>query len=163
MKMNALKQFLAEVNWGNLDYLVIDSPPGTGDEPMSVAQLVGSPAGAIVVTTPQEVAISDVRRCVTFCHTLSLTVVGILENMSGFECPNCKERIDLFKTGGGRALAKEMNVPFLGQVPIDPDVVTAGDSGTPLLREGTESPAAKAFADVVDSILAAEHDDARLP
>ncbi len=153
-KHGAIRQFLADVAWGKLDYLVVDSPPGTGDEPLSIAQLLGSAAGAIVVTTPQDVAISDVRRCVTFCNALSLPVVGIVENMSGLVCPKCGERIDLFKRGGGMALALEMGVPFLGQIPLDPDVVMAGDAGIPLLRGGPQSPAAKAFGDVVDSILA---------
>ena len=138
-----------------MDYLVVDSPPGTGDEPLSIAQLLGS-GQAIVVTTPQEVAVSDVRRCITFCNALSLPVVGIVENMSGFMCPKCGERIDLFKCGGGMALAREMGVPFLGRIPIDTEVVTSGDAGIPLLREGPQSPAAKAFADVVDSILDAD-------
>jgi len=155
-KYHLIRQFLKDVIWGRLDYLVVDSPPGTGDEPLSVAQLVGSPAGAIVVTTPQEVAISDVRRCVEFCNALSLPVVGIVENMSGFVCPKCGERTDLFKRGGGAALASETGVPFLGQIPIDPEVVVAGDAGIPLLREGPQSPAAKAFSEVVDSILTAQ-------
>jgi Mrp family chromosome partitioning ATPase len=154
-KHGVIRQFLKDVAWGQLDYLVVDSPPGTGDEPMSIAQLVGSPAGAILVTTPQDVAVSDVRRCVTFCHEVSLPVVGILENMSGLVCPKCGEHIDLFKRGGGKALAQEMNVPFLGQIPIDPEVVTAGDAGTPLVSDGPQSPAAEAFAEVVRSILAA--------
>lgn len=157
-KHGVIRQFLADVAWGRLDYLVVDSPPGTGDEPMSIAQLVGPSAGAIIVTTPQQVAISDVRRCVAFCNEVSLPVVGIVENMSGLVCPKCGERIDLFKRGGGMALAREMDVPFLGQIPIDPEVVMAGDAGIPLLRDGPQSPAAKAFSEVVDSILAAEHD-----
>jgi ATP-binding protein involved in chromosome partitioning len=155
-KHGAIRQFLVDVAWGKLDYLVVDSPPGTGDEPLSIAQLLGSAAGAIVVTTPQEVAISDVRRCVTFCNALSLPVVGILENMSGLVCPKCGQEIDLFKRGGGMALALEMGVPFLGQIPIDPEVVIAGDAGIPLLRGGSQSPAAKAFSEVVDSILAGD-------
>jgi len=154
-KHGVIRQFLADVAWGELDYLVVDSPPGTGDEPMSIAQLVGSSAGAIVVTTPQEVAVSDVRRCITFCGEVSLPVVGILENMSGLVCPKCGERIDLFKRGGGMALAKEMGVPFLGQIPLDPEVVTAGDAGIPLAGDGPQSSAAKAFADIVGLILAA--------
>ena len=164
-KYHLIRQFLKDVAWGQLDYLVVDSPPGTGDEPLSIAQLVGSPAGAVIVTTPQEVAISDVRRCVSFCNTLSLPVVGIVENMSGFVCPKCGEKIDLFKRGGGMALALEMNVPFLGQIPIDPEVVMAGDAGMPLVHDGPQSPAAKAFSDVVDSILAAdvEQDPPRAP
>jgi ATP-binding protein involved in chromosome partitioning len=153
-KHGVIRQFLQDVAWGPLDYLVVDSPPGTGDEPMSIAQLVGSPAGAIIVTTPQEVAITDVRRCVAFCNEVSVPIVGILENMSGFVCPKCGERIDLFKRGGGMALAKEVGVPCLGQIPIDPEVVITGDAGIPLLRDGPQSPAGKAFSDVVNSILA---------
>lgn len=153
-KHGVIRQFLQDVAWGKLDYLVVDSPPGTGDEPMSIAQLVGESAGAVIVTTPQEVAISDVRRCVAFCGEVSLPVVGIVENMSGLACPKCGEIIDLFKRGGGAALALEMGVPFLGQIPIDPEVVTAGDAGIPLLCDGPQSLAAKAFALVVDSILA---------
>ncbi len=153
MKYHVIRQFLKDVVWGPLDYLVVDSPPGTGDEPLSVAQLVGSPAAAVVVTTPQEVAISDVRRCVSFCNTLSLPVLGIVENMSGLLCPKCGERIDLFKRGGGAALAREMGVPFLGQIPIDTEVVVSGDAGIPLCRDGPQSPAAMAFSDIVQSIL----------
>jgi len=153
MKYHLIRQFLKDVLWGSLDYLVVDSPPGTGDEPLSVAQLVGSPATAIIVTTPQEVAIADVRRCVSFCHTLSLPVLGIVENMSGLLCPKCGERIDLFKRGGGAALAKEMGVPFLARIPIDTEVVVTGDAGVPLCRDGPQSPAAVAFSDVVRSIL----------
>ena len=153
-KHGVIRQFLADVAWGRLDYLVVDSPPGTGDEPMSIAQLVGPSAGAVIVTTPQEVAISDVRRCIAFCNEVSLPVVGIVENMSGLVCPKCGEKIDLFKRGGGMALSREMDVPFLGQIPIDPEVVITGDAGIPLLRDGPQSPAAKAFGDVVDSILA---------
>jgi len=152
-KYHLIRQFLKDVLWGHLDYLVVDSPPGTGDEPLSVAQLVGSPAVAVVVTTPQAVAISDVRRCVSFCNTLSLPVLGIVENMSGLLCPKCGERIDLFKRGGGAALALEMGVPFLGQIPIDTEVVVTGDAGIPLCRDGPQSPAAQAFSDIVQSIL----------
>ena len=152
-KYHLIRQFLKDVLWGHLDYLLVDSPPGTGDEPLSVAQMVGSPAGAAIVTTPQEVAISDVRRCVSFCNTVSLPIVGIVENMSGFVCPKCGAKTDLFKRGGGMALALEMGVPFLGQIPIDTEVVMAGDAGIPLLRNGPQSPAARAFSDVVDSIL----------
>jgi len=152
-KYHLIRQFLKDVLWGHLDYLVVDSPPGTGDEPLSVAQLVGSRAGAVIVTTPQEVAISDVRRCVSFCNAVSLPIVGIVENMSGFVCPKCGAKIDLFKRGGGMALALEMNVPFLGQIPIDAEVVTASDAGIPLYRDGPQSPAARAFLEIVQSIL----------
>jgi len=155
-KFHAIRQFLKDVAWGTLDYLVVDSPPGTGDEPMAVAQLVGSPAGAVVVTTPQDVAISDVQRCVSFCNAVSLPIVGILENMSGYVCPNCGERLDLFKTGGGKALADEMGVPFLGQIPIDPHIVTSGDAGKPFIDKRVQTPAGKAFADIVLRILVSQ-------
>ena len=123
MKYGVIQQFLKDVEWGPLDYLVIDAPPGTGDEPLSVAQLIGQPAGAILVTTPQDLAVADVRRSVSFCEKVSLPVVGIIENMSGLVCPHCNGKIPLFKTGGGEALAREMNVPFLGSIPIDPEIV----------------------------------------
>ena len=155
-KYHLIRQFLKDVRWGHLDYLVVDSPPGTGDEPLAVAQMVGSPAGAVIVTTPQDVAISDVRRCVSFCKSLSLPVVGIVENMSGFECPKCGARIDLFKRGGGMALALETEVPFLGRIPIDIDAVTAGDAGMPLVRLEPQSPAAKAFSEMVEAIRAGD-------
>jgi ATP-binding protein involved in chromosome partitioning len=157
MKHGAIRQFLKDVAWGKLDYLVVDSPPGTGDEPLSVAQLIGpSSGGAVVVTTPQDVAVADVRRCVTFCRTLSLPVVGIVENMSGLVCPHCGQQIDLFKRGGGAALAAEMGVPFLGRIPIEPEIVTAGDEGRPPAAQQADSPAAAAFSEVVNSILASE-------
>jgi len=152
-KFHLIRQFLTNVAWGNLDYLVVDSPPGTGDEPLSVAQLVGSPAEAVVVTTPQDLAVADVRRCVSFCNSLSLPVAGIVENMSGFVCPNCGQQINLFKKGGGKALADEMSVPFLGSIPIDPDIVTSGDAGIPFVDDRTKSLGAKAFADIVGLLL----------
>ena len=157
LKFNAIRQFLKDVVWGQLDYLVVDSPPGTGDEPLSVAQLVGSPADAVIVTTPQDVAIADVRRCVSFCNKLSLPVAGIVENMSGFVCPKCGERIDLFKSGGGEALAVEMKVPFLGRIPIDPQIVTSGDAGRPFVDNYIRSEAARAFSSVVQKIIGADN------
>ena len=153
MKYGAIRQFLKDVAWGDLDYLVVDSPPGTGDEPLSVAQLIGAGASAAIVTTPQEVAIADVRRCVSFCSTLSLPVLGIVENMSGYVCPHCGERVDLFKTGGGKKLAEEMNVPFLGEIPIDPEIVTAGDSGKPFTGNQQDQPGNQPFAEIVSRIL----------
>jgi len=153
MKYNVIRQFLKDVDWGRLDYLVIDSPPGTGDEPLAVAQMVGKDAWAVVVTTPQEVAIADVRRSVSFCKTLSLHVAGIIENMSGLVCPHCGEQVDLFKVGGGKKLAAEMGVPFLGRIPFDPQIVASGDSGTPFTQSFAESQAAKAFALAIEPIL----------
>ena len=152
-KFGVIRQFLKDVLWGPLDYLIVDAPPGTGDEPLSVAQLVGESAEAIIVTTPQQVAISDVRRCVTFCHEVSLPVMGVLENMSGFVCPKCGERVDLFKSEGGKSLAEEMDIPFLGAIPIDPEIVTAGDSGKPSLQRDKETASAKAFHGMLDAML----------
>jgi Mrp family chromosome partitioning ATPase len=152
-KHGVIRQFLQEVAWGPLDYLIVDSPPGTGDEPLSVAKLVGTRAEAVLVTTPQQLATADVRRCVAFCRRLSLPVLGILENMSGFCCPTCGEHIDLFKRGGGRDLASEVGVPFLGQIPFDPEVVVAGDEGAPILPENPPSPATQALLEVVDRIV----------
>ncbi len=152
LKHGVIRQFLRDVTWGELDYLVVDSPPGTGDEPLSVAQLVGSGAGAVLVTTPQDLAIADVRRCVSFCRTVSLPVIGIVENMSGLVCPKCGERIDVFMAGGGRALADETKVPFLGSVPIDPKIASSGDAGTPFVEAREDAPSERAFAQIVRAI-----------
>ena len=153
LKFKVIQQFLGDVTWGALDVLVIDSPPGTGDEPLSVAQLLGRPTAAIVVTTPQDVALTDVRRSITFCEQLHLQVLGVVENMSGFVCPHCGNTTNLFKSGGGESLAQEMGVPFLGRVPLDPQVVDSGDAGTPFVQRFADSPAARAFADIVRPIL----------
>ncbi len=153
MKYGAIRQFLKDVAWGDLDYLVVDSPPGTGDEPLSVAQLVGSGAVAAIVTTPQEVAIADVRRCVSFCNALSLPILGIVENMSGYVCPHCGEKVDLFKTGGGRKLAEEMSVRFLGEIPIDPEIVIAGDTGKPFVDGQEAVSSGQSFSEIVSRIL----------
>lgn len=164
MKYGVIRQFLKDVDWGSLDYLVIDSPPGTGDEPLAVAQMVGEGASAIVVTTPQDVAVADVRRSVSFCKALSLRVAGIIENMSGLLCPHCGGRVDLFKTGGGEKLAVEMGVPFLGRIPLDPRIAASGDEGRPFVESFSDSPAAAAFAGAVELILNyAEGDEAPGP
>jgi ATP-binding protein involved in chromosome partitioning len=152
MKMKIIEQFLGDVEWGDLDWLVIDSPPGTGDEPLSVAQLVPA-TGAVIVTTPQEVSILDSRKAVVFARRLNLRVLGIIENMSGFVCPHCGKRIDLFKTGGGERAALEMGVPFLGRIPIDPRIVVSGDEGRPFANGAEDSDASRAFTAIVDKIL----------
>ncbi|MBT3278530.1 MAG: P-loop NTPase [Phycisphaerales bacterium] len=153
MKQNVIRQFLKDGVWGDLDVLVVDSPPGTGDEPLAVAEMVGENASAVIVTTPQDVAIADVRRSVSFCRMLELPIAGIIENMSGLACPHCGEIVDLFKTGGGGKLAREMGVPFLGCIPLDPDIVSAGDSGTTFTQSSTNSLGAQAFASVIAPIL----------
>jgi Mrp family chromosome partitioning ATPase len=129
MKMKAIAQFLADVEWGELDLLVVDAPPGTGDEPLSVCQLLGHPDGAVVVTTPQEVAITAVRKSVTFCRRLELPVLGVVENMSGFVCPGCGLLTDVFGAGAGERMAASMGVPFLGRVPIHPLITASCDAG----------------------------------
>ncbi len=153
LKMGALRQFLADVHWGNLDYLIIDLPPGTGDEPLTIGQLIPEADGAVVVTTPQDVALQNSRKSVGFARQLKIPVLGIVENMSGLICPHCGKEIDLFKVGGGERSAKELNVPFLGRIPIDPKVVESGDSGMPIVIGDSESPASVAFNKVVDNIL----------
>ena len=153
MKHNAIQEMLGGVAWGDLDVLVIDAPPGTGDEPLAVAQAIAPPAGAIVVTTPQRVAVADVRRSLTFCEQARLSVLGIVENMSGYTCPNCGGTEAFFKQGGGRALAEEMKVPFLGSLPLDPGIVDSGDRGVPFVLAVTPDPAARAFREIVGSIL----------
>lgn len=153
MKHSVIQQFLSDVQWGDLDVLIVDSPPGTGDEPLSVAQLLGNVTGAVIVTTPQEVAVADVRRCITFCRQLSIPVTGIVENMSGFVCPHCNETVDIFKTGGGENLALETNTTFLGRIPIDPDFVHLSDEGRPFLHNNkVESPAKHAFESMIKHI-----------
>ena len=152
MKMNVIKQLLEDVAWGDLDYLVIDSPPGTGDEPLSVAQLVPEPTGALIVTTPQDVSTSDVRRSISFCRAVNLPVLGVVENMAGLVCPHCGETIDLFGQGGGERMSEEMGVPFLGRIPIDPAIVKSGDTGKPFAYWESGSPSGSAFTGLVDRL-----------
>jgi len=148
-KYNMIKQFLKDVDWGELDFLIVDSPPGTGDEPIAIVQLLENADGAIIVTTPQELALSDVRKGITFCRNLNLPVIGVLENMSGFICPKCGETIDIFKSGGGKKMAAQLDVPFLGQIPIDPQIVRSCDSGQPYVQHYSSSPAAQAFKEAM--------------
>lgn len=155
LKMRAITQFLTEVDWGELDWLVIDSPPGTGDEPLSVAQLIPSTA-ALIVTTPQAVAILDSRKAVNFAQLLKLRVLGVVENMSGFTCPHCGREIRLFGEGGGATMAREMLVPLLGRIPLDPAIVEGGDAGRPFVTEHPGSPATKAMMEVVARIMESE-------
>ncbi len=152
MKMGVIRQFLGEVNWGELDYLIIDLPPGTGDEPMSIAQLISEGAGAVIVTTPQDVALLDSRKSVSFARAINLQVIGVVENMSGFTCPHCGSQINLFKFGGGEKAAKELDIPFLGRIPMDPSIVEMGDSGTAFIMKDPDSDPAKAFYDIVKNI-----------
>jgi len=156
MKMTVIKQFLEDVNWGSLDYLVVDLPPGTGDEALTVAQLAPNIAGAVIVTTPQDVAILDSSKAVQFIRKLELPVLGIVENMSGFICPHCKEEIDIFGKGGGEKEAKELGVPFLGAIPLDPDMRKAADEGRPfIIRQAgsAENPTWKSIDAVMKALV----------
>jgi ATP-binding protein involved in chromosome partitioning len=148
MKHTLFQQFLCDVDWGGLDYLVVDLPPGTGDEPMSIAQILGSPLWAVIVTTPQDVALLDSRKSVVFAKSLNMNILGIIENMSGLVCPHCAGKIDLFKTGGGEKAAQELMIPFLGAIPIDPVVVLAGDSGIPISHLDSGSQVSDIFRDL---------------
>jgi Mrp family chromosome partitioning ATPase/predicted Fe-Mo cluster-binding NifX family protein len=160
MKFAVIKQFLKDVEWGELDYLVVDSPPGTGDEPLSIAQLIPEADGAVVVTTPQQVAVADVRRCIGFCRQIKLRVIGVVENMSGLVCPKCGTTVEVFKSGGGRRMARETGAPFLGSIPIDPQIVEASDAGTPYVEAFAGSEAARAFQRAIAPILALSLKDA---
>ncbi|MBA7712357.1 Iron-sulfur cluster carrier protein [subsurface metagenome] len=153
LKMKLISQFLGDVNWGELDYLVIDSPPGTGDEPLSVAQLVPGLSGAIIVTTPQEIALLDSRKSVNFAKSLKLPVIGIIENMSGLICPHCGKEIDLFKTGGGEKAAADLKVAFLGRIPIEPAIVDSTDEGRPFIRAYGKTPTARLMDEIVGKIM----------
>ncbi len=155
LTIKVIQQFLGDVDWGELDWLVIDSPPGTGDEPLSVAQLIPA-TGAIIVTTPQEVSLMDSRKAVVFALKLNLKVMGIIENMSGMVCPHCGRRIDLFKEGGGKKVALELGIPFLGKIPVDPQIVISGDDGKPFIASQPESEASKAFMNIVENIMEAK-------
>ena len=151
MKMAAIKQFIQDVNWGDLDFLIVDLPPGTSDEPLSVLQLIPDLAGAIIVTTPQEVSLLDSRKAVNMVKAMKLPVLGIVENMSGLKCPHCQETINIFGSGGGERMAEEMDVPFLGAIPIDPQVCALGDSGQTFA--GCKTQAGESFARVVERLL----------
>lgn len=155
MKMNVIRQLFEDVAWGELDFMVVDCPPGTGDEPLSVVQLVPEPTGAVIVTTPQEMSLSDVRRSIQFCRALKLPVLGVIENMSGFVCPHCGERTELFGSGGGEEMATQMEVPFLGRIPIEPEIVASGDTGRPFVYHYGRTAFAGDFEGIVSRILEA--------
>ncbi len=154
MKHGAIQQLLADVAWGELDYLLLDCPPGTGDEPLSAVQLLGSGSAAVVVTTPQDVALTDVEKSLSFCRELKLPVVGLVENMSGFICPHCGERSDIFKSGGAEKLAEKTSTALLAQVPFEPLVVIGGDAGKPHVLEYPESTTSQALQAVAKAVIA---------
>jgi ATP-binding protein involved in chromosome partitioning len=151
MVHGAIQQFLRDFDWGELDYLVVDLPPGTGDAPLSLAQLIPL-SGVVIVTTPQDVALQDVAKGMAMFRQLEVPVIGVVENMSYFVCPNCDTRHELFGQGGGQRIAQTFNVPFLGQVPLQPNVRTGGDEGQPVVMADPESPAAQAFQAVAGAV-----------
>ena len=153
MKMAAIQQFLKEVNWGTLDYLVVDLPPGTGDEALTIAQIAPNLSGAVIVTTPQDVATLDARKSVKFIEKLEIPVLGIIENMSGMICPHCGEEIDLFGKGGGKKIAEELNVPYLGSIPLDIDMRKAGDEGRPFIIRRGDSPTWACVDKVMEALI----------
>ncbi len=152
LKHGVFQQFLGETEWGELDYLIVDLPPGTGDEPLSIAHLIGQVDGSIIVTTPQEVALLDSRKAVVFSQMVQVPVVGIVENMSGFLCPHCGKEINLCKMGGGEKAAQELGVPFLGRIPLDPEIVQNCDQGKPFVAANPNSRAAQAFFEITERI-----------
>ncbi len=152
LKMRAIQQFLTDIVWGELDFLFIDLPPGTGDEPLSVMKLLPELDGVVIVTIPSEVSQNVVEKAITFSKQLNVPIIGIVENMSGFICPTCSTETQIFKTGGGQRVAEKHSVPFLGRIPIDPRICEASDKGHPFIIENPDSPASKAFAQIVDKI-----------
>ena len=152
LMMQVIRQFLSDFMWGELDFLFIDAPPGTGDEPLSAMQLIPEMDGTIIVTIPSEVSEDVVKKAVSFSRKMGIPVIGIVENMSGFTCPKCGEKIDILGAGGGRRLAEELNVPFLGQIPIDAKICEDADKGVPFVMGHVDSPAAKAFAEIVKRV-----------
>jgi len=153
MKMAVIQQFLSEVNWGVLDYLIVDLPPGTGDEALSIIQLAPNVQGAVIVTTPQDVAVMDATKAVKFVEKLDLPVIGIIENMSGMVCPHCGDVIEMFGRGGGEKAATELGVPYLGSIPLDPAMVKAGDEGRPYVLRHAETPTWKAVDAVMENLI----------
>lgn len=150
-KMKIIERFVKDVTWGNLDWLIVDSPPGTGDEPLSIAQLLPK-AGAIIVTTPQDVSLLDSKKAINFAKELKLKIYGLIKNMNGLQYPHCNKVIDLFKKGGGCKIAKHYKIPFLGSIPIDPEIVISGDNGIPVTMK-ENSKISKIFLLIAEKII----------
>ena len=151
VKHTAIRQFIGEARWGDLDYLIIDSPPGTGDEPLTIAQLIPD-AKAVIVTTPQEVSLADIRKSISFCRNVHMSIFGIIENMSGFTCPHCNKTIDIFGTGGGEKTALAYGIQFLGKLPFDPDMVKCGDNGIAFQNKFKDSAITEAFQKIAEKM-----------
>jgi Mrp family chromosome partitioning ATPase len=151
VKHSVIRQFIGEVAWGDLDYLIIDAPPGTGDEPLTVAQLIKD-ARVVIVTTPQEIALADVRKSISFCKTMQMDILGLVENMSGYTCPHCGKAVDLFGTGGGERTAIQHGLKLLGRIPFDPVLVQCGDAGISYQQHFAESAVSRAFGEIAGKI-----------
>ena len=154
LKMKAISQFLSDIVWGELDFLFIDLPPGTGDEPLSIAQLLPEMDGVVIVTMPSELSSAVVKRAITFAERLNMPIIGVVENMSGFVCPHCGQKTEIFRSGGGKRMAEEAGVPFLGSIPIDPKVGVDSDKGQPFVIAHKDSVATKAFMEFVNNVEA---------
>src|SRR3990172_1655121 len=152
LKMRAIRQFLTDIVWGDLDVLFIDLPPGTGDESLSIAQLLPEIDGVVIVTLPSELSRAVVKKAITFAERMGLPIIGVVENMSGYVCPSCGEKVDIFQSGGGEKMAGEAGVQFLGKIPIDPKIGATADKGIPFVSEQPDSPASKAFMEIVEKV-----------
>ncbi|MBA4369487.1 MAG: ATP-binding protein [Desulfobacterium sp.] len=151
MKYSAIRQFISDVAWGDLDFLLIDAPPGTGDEPLTIAQLIPN-TKAIIVTTPQEISLADVRKSISFCRTVKMEMFGLIENMSGFVCPHCNETVNLFGTGGGEKTANDEGIAFLGKIPFDTEMVSCGDQGISFQERHAHSAVTKSFSEIAEKL-----------
>jgi ATP-binding protein involved in chromosome partitioning len=151
-KNSVIQQFIGDVEWGELDYLIIDSPPGTGDEPLTIAQNIPG-AKAIIVTTPQEVSLADVRKSISFCKVVNMEIFGIIENMSGLKCPHCDEMISLFGSGGGENMARSYSLPLLGKIPFDLQMVLCGDNGVTYQENFPNSDVSRTFSEISDGMI----------
>ncbi|MDD3237023.1 MAG: Mrp/NBP35 family ATP-binding protein [Candidatus Gastranaerophilales bacterium] len=155
-KMGFIKEMMSEVEWGEIDYLIVDCPPGTGDEPLSVIQTLKNLTGALIVTTPQKLAIVDVKKSVNFCKKLNTPILGVIENMSGFVCTHCGEKVEIFKSGGGEKMAQEMDINFLGKIPLEADIVEADDNGEPFLEKYSKTQTANEMNKIIEKIINAK-------
>ena len=155
LKISAIRQFISDIDWGDLDYLIVDSPPGTGDEPLTVAQTIPD-SEALIVTTPQEVSLADVRKSINFCRQVDMKIIGVVENMDGFVCPHCGEKVSIFGSGGGKKMAAQMDVPLIGEIPLDTQMVEMGDKGRlDSLMEKADLEINKAYKQIIERIVKA--------
>ena len=153
LKMGVIKQFLQDIEWPELDYLIVDSPPGTGDEPLSIVQILKKVDGSIIVSTPQDIAFLDARKTIKFSEKLSVPVLGIIENMSGFTCPHCGKKIEIFQGKGAIKAAHDFNIDILGKIPIDNKIVQTSDAGRPYIYDYNSLPAALEMKNIVNKVL----------